>query len=82
MPFDFTEILAAIAPRAVFINAPTEDSNFDWSGVDDCVTAAKPVYGLYGVQRHLLCRHPDSQHDFPPQVREEAYGFIDSILKR
>ena len=46
MPFDFTEILGAIAPRALFINAPVHDSNFDISGVHDCVDAAKPVYEL------------------------------------
>ena len=82
MPFDFTEVLGAIAPRAVFINAPVSDANFDWTGVDDCVAAAKPVYGLYGARRRLICRHPASEHDFPPEVREEAYAFIDSILKR
>ncbi|MHB8997592.1 MAG: alpha/beta hydrolase [Armatimonadota bacterium] len=82
MPFDFSDVLRAIAPRPVFINAPLSDSNFEWIGVDDCVAAAKPVYGLYGVRRHLICRHPDSQHDFPPQVREEAYAYVDSILKR
>src|SRR5262245_24131385 len=37
MPFDFTEILGAIAPRAVFINAPLRDANFEVTGVQDCV---------------------------------------------
>lgn len=46
MPFDFTEILGAIAPRAVFVNAPTGDSNFEISGVQDCLDAAAPVYAL------------------------------------
>ena len=29
MPFDFTEVLAALAPRPVFINAPLGDDNFN-----------------------------------------------------
>src|SRR6185295_18959221 len=44
MPFDFSDVLVAIAPRPVFINAPLHDNNFEWSGVDDCVQAAQPVY--------------------------------------
>jgi dienelactone hydrolase len=44
MPFDFTEVLAALAPRAVFISAPTGDDNFEVSGVRDCMRAALPVY--------------------------------------
>ena len=82
MPFDFTEILGAIAPRAVFINAPLRDGNFEWSGVDDCVKAAQPVYELLGAAGELICEHPDSEHDFPPQVRQAAYAFMDRHLKR
>ena len=44
MPFDFSDILIALAPRAVFINAPLRDDNFEVSGVRDCVAAALPVY--------------------------------------
>lgn len=44
MPFDFTELLACLAPRPVFISAPVDDSNFEVSGVRDCVAAALPVY--------------------------------------
>jgi dienelactone hydrolase len=37
LPFDFPDILAVIAPRAIFVNAPVSDSNFDLVGVDECV---------------------------------------------
>lgn len=81
MPFDFTEVLGAIAPRAAFINAPLGDANFDPAGVDDCVRAAAPIYELYGARDQLVCEHPEGQHDFPTAVREQAYAFVDSILK-
>ena len=45
MPFDFTGVLGAISPRAIFINAPLKDSNFEVSGVHDCFNAAKPEIG-------------------------------------
>ena len=81
MPFDFTEILGAIAPRAVFVNAPLRDSNFAVSGVRDCLTAAAPVYALHQAQGQLAAVHPDCGHDFPPEVRQEAYRCIDRVLK-
>jgi dienelactone hydrolase len=80
MPFDFTEVLGAIAPRALFINAPLHDSNFDNSGVHDCTDAAKPVYELLKAGGKLIMTTPDAQHDFPPEARNEAYLFLDREL--
>lgn len=82
MPFDFTEVLGVLAPRPVFISAPLHDANFEVSGVRDCVVAAKPVYGLLGDEADLQVVHPDCEHDFPVEVREEAYGFLDMALGR
>ncbi len=81
MPFDFTEILAAMAPRPVFINAPLKDVNFNVDGVRDCVKAAMPVYKLFGKPEHLVVEHPDCGHDFPPDVRQRCYAFFDKYLK-
>lgn len=81
MPFDFTEVVAALAPRGFFINAPKRDSNFEVSGVRDCVQAAAPVYALLGASSRLLAVHPDAEHAFPPDIREQAYAFVDGILR-
>jgi neutral ceramidase len=81
MPFDFTEIIGALAPRPVFINAPLKDSNFEVTGVYDCVNAAKPVYKLLRASDKLVMKNPDAPHDFPPAEREEAYTFLDKELK-
>ncbi len=82
MPFDFTELLAYLAPRPVFINAPLGDDNFDVSGVSDCVNAALPIYRrLYKAEQNLQVVHPEGGHDFPPQVRQAAYRFLDQALK-
>jgi hypothetical protein len=76
MPFDFKDVLAAIAPRPVFVNAPLKDANFEWTGVDDAVRDAQPA----GAKVTVV--HPDATHDFPPDVREQAYRFLDGVLKR
>lgn len=74
VPFDFTDVLGAIAPRGVFVNAPVRDSNFEVSGVDDVAAA---VGGRFGKER-LVVEHPQAEHDFPPEVREKAYRFLES----
>ena len=81
MPFDFTEIIAALAPRPVFINAPLRDTNFEVSGVYDCVNAAKPVYKLLKAPDKIVMINPDAPHNFPPAAREAAYKFLDKELK-
>ncbi len=83
MPFDFSDVLAAIAPRPVFINAPVRDSNFEISGVDDSVRAALPVYTkIFARPDALVVQHPDALHDFPPQVRMASYDFLDRYLNK
>jgi dienelactone hydrolase len=80
-PFDFPELLGALAPRRVFINAPLGDSNFKWRSVDQCVAAAVAVYRLYGVPGNLRVKHPEGGHDFPPEEREQAYQCLEQVLK-
>ncbi len=82
MPFDFTELVAALAPRPFFINAPLKDTNFEVSGVKDCFKASAPVYELLGAKGQLVAVYPDVGHDFPPDVREAAYAFVDKWLKK
>lgn len=82
LPFDFPEVLAAIAPRAIFVNAPLGDSNFRWKSVDRVVKLANEVYGLFPKAIPIKVEHPDSPHRFPPEVRQQAYAFLDKILNK
>lgn len=83
MPFDFSGVLAALAPRPLFINAPLHDANFNVSGVRDCVAAARAVYGhVFGDSNRIVVVHPNAEHSFPPAARRAAYGFIDKWLRR
>jgi pimeloyl-ACP methyl ester carboxylesterase len=81
VPFDFPEVVAALAPRAFLASAPLQDDNFEVSGVRDCIAAAKPVYQLLGVPDKLSANYPNCQHDFPLEVRQVAYAWLDSWLK-
>jgi hypothetical protein len=80
IPFDFHEMIGALAPRVCFINAPLKDSNFKWDSVDRIVAAAMPVYQLHGKPQNLLVEHPDCDHDFPDSMREKAYRLFETHL--
>jgi dienelactone hydrolase len=81
IPFDFHEVLAAIAPRGVFVVAPLHDDNFDVAGVRDVVKAVRPIYKLLGAADRLQVVYPDAAHDFPDAARRHAYNFLDEVLK-
>jgi lysophospholipase L1-like esterase len=80
IPFDFSEMVGALAPRHVLIVAPLKDSNFRADSVDRIVAAARPVFKLYGHEDRLRVEHPDCGHDFPDAMREEAYKLFDAVL--
>jgi hypothetical protein len=81
MPFDFPEVVAALAPRAFLASAPVNDHNFDLQGVKDCVAAARPVYELLGAGDRLLGHYPEGDHSFPDEARKVAYEWLDRWLK-
>lgn len=76
MPFDFTDVFELIAPRAVFVSAPLRDDNFDVRGVRETL---ERVAGRFPRGR-LAAEFPDCGHDFPPEVRQRAWRFLESVL--
>jgi hypothetical protein len=81
LPFDFDELIGALAPRPVFISAPVGDTNFKWRSVDDLAANARPIYSLYKKSGALVVEHPDCAHLFPKAMREQAYRMFDDQLK-
>ena len=81
MPFDFSEVVASLAPRPLFVCAATRDSDFDILGVHEVVASAQPVYALLGKPKNLERDYPDSPHDFPASSRQRAYEFLDRYLR-
>lgn len=80
IPFNFDDVIAAIAPRAFFSVSPLKDANFDVNGVREGISLAEKVYNNLGVSDLLQIRYPDSGHDFPVENRKEVYGFLDRTL--
>jgi len=80
IPFNFDNIITAIAPRAFFSVSPLRDSNFDVNGVREGILLAAKAYNNLGASDMLQVRYPDAGHDFPVENRKEVYGFLDKIL--
>jgi hypothetical protein len=81
LPFDYYELISALAPRGFFTCSPTSDSNFDVAGVKKAEPVVRQVYDLFQAGDRLQFRYPECGHDFPTDVREESYRFLDQILK-
>jgi len=81
IPFDFDEIIAVLAPRAFFSNSPVNDGNFNVEGVRKGISNAVEVYNFLKAQNNLQVRYPVSEHNFPTEVRLEAYQFVDKVLQ-
>lgn len=80
IPFDFDELISALAPRAFFSCSPLKDSNFDFKGVTVGMDNAMVVYKFLNAANNLQVRYPNAGHDFPYETRQEAYQLIDKIL--
>lgn len=81
IPFDFYEVIAAIAPRGVFSNSPLKDGNFDITGVRKAYAKAGEVFSLLKAENNLKLVTPDAPHDFPEAERKAAYEWLDGLLK-
>jgi len=81
VPFDFYEVVAALAPRAFFSCSPLAADNFAVAGVKKTEPKAREVFALLKAADQLQIRYPDCGHDFPEEVRRDAYAFLDRVLQ-
>lgn len=80
VPFDFYELVAALAPRTFVSVSPVSDSNFDVNGVRKAIPVAARVYKLLGAQEEISLFTPDCEHDFPTEMRHTSYEIMDRVF--
>jgi hypothetical protein len=80
--WDYHELLALYAPRAVVLLEPFNDyANPDVMVSYKCFDSARKVYQLLGVpEKIIMITHGDG-HGTKPHIRQYAYGWIDRALK-
>lgn len=82
-PFDFHEVMAMAAPRALFNFSAADDSIFpDIEAIRSSTAKVGEVYGLLGARQRFVYRERPGPHDFPEGVREEAYRWLREELAR
>ena len=81
IPFDFPELIAALAPRPFLASAAESDADFDVSGVHDCVQSARPIYEMFDAGGALEEFTYPGPHDFPQSAHDRANAFLDRQLK-
>jgi hypothetical protein len=80
VPFDFPEVVASLAPRGFFANAPVNDGNFAVTGVRRTFAEVAPIYARFAADDRLVLATPDAGHEFPQREREQAYAWLDRTL--
>ena len=77
IPVDFDEILSCIAPRPVFIVAPSLDKDANLPDIKNCVQQVGKIYRLYSAQERLSLLIPEDYNRFSAPIREEVYQWIE-----
>jgi dienelactone hydrolase len=80
LPFDLGDLPATLAPRAFFSNSPTGDEWFAAAGVQRIEPKTRDVFNLFGASDNFCARYPSCSHGFPPNIRREAYAFVDRVF--
>lgn len=81
-PFEFHEVISLIAPRAFFNWSVSDDEYFPmWEGICALKPRIEEVYKLYGAEENLEFIFGSGGHNFPDDIRNKAYEFLDSRLK-
>lgn len=65
----------------MLIIAPLKGSNFRADSVDRVAAAALEVFKRHSQEDRLCVEHPDSDHDFPTEMRQQAYELFDRVLR-
>jgi predicted esterase len=73
--------VTALAPRQFLLTAGETDPLFPFDGVRSIVEKAQHRYAQEGAPEHFQAILFPAGHQFPEEVKEAAYGFLDHWLK-
>ena len=76
IPYDFHEILAAIAPRPLLIVAPTWDQYASFTDIRHCMNEVKDVYDLYKQKYKVEFFSPEDYNRFSDDIKERMISWM------
>ncbi|MBY5959491.1 alpha/beta fold hydrolase [Membranicola marinus] len=80
IPYDFHEILASIAPRPLFVIAPTWDQYAAFSDVEKCMGEVTKIYDLFGAQDHLQFYAPKDYSRWSDEINSKIIAWLEARL--
>ena len=78
IPYDFHEIIAAIAPRPVLVVAPELDYQSTPADIVACLKEDRQVYALLKAEDKLALYVAQDYNRFSPEIREQV---LDQLKK-
>ncbi|TYP78994.1 alpha/beta hydrolase family protein [Paenibacillus methanolicus] len=82
IPFEFHEVAALCAPTPFFNYAGGEDHIFPhWKSIGEGMLELAKLYRLLGKEDAFRAYIGAGGHDFPVEIRQMAYAFLDHWLK-
>jgi len=80
IPYDFHEVLGAIAPRPVLVLQPELDRDANVADVAAAVEQAKKIYSLYGAAGALTLHRPWDYNRLPNAQQDWAIDWMKQTL--
>jgi pimeloyl-ACP methyl ester carboxylesterase len=81
LPYDYDELIAAIAPRPVYVLSPQFDREATPADVKRTVEQAKKVYSLYNAADNLMLDEPWDYNRLPMGTQERVVGWMKEKMK-
>ncbi len=81
IPYDFDDVIAAIAPRPVMVVQPALDRDATPADVHTAVEQARKVYGLYGASPRLDLEEPWDYNRLPAKTQDRIVTWMSGNMK-
>ncbi len=76
LPYDYSELIAAIAPRPVYVLAPQLDRDANPADIHAAVEQAKKVYSLYNATNKLALDEPWDYNRLPEATQDRIIQWM------
>ena len=77
---DVEDLVCALAPRPFMMTSGTKDPIYPLKGTRKIAEAAGEAYSAAGMPENFKALFFDGSHAFPPDIREQAYAWLDKYL--
>lgn len=81
IPYDYDDLIAAIAPRPVYIVSPTLDRSTTPADVHNAVEHARKIFALYNASDKLAIDEPWDYSRLPDPIQERAINWMKTNMK-